>query len=142
MVRTARRRNPTRKLEEEDEVEALVVKHGFTIFCPEEHDTGTQVSVFAAARFIAGCSGSNMFNIAFQRNAAAALILVSPLLVHYSEHFLAAGGNAKLSYFLGYVTEAQLALTPGYVHAPWHVDLEELGPYLVDWISAATCSRL
>lgn len=133
----SRRHNPTRKLLEEGEVEALFVQHGFTIFCPEEHDIATQISVFAAARLIAGCSGSNMFNIAFQQSATAVLILVSPLLVHYSEHFLSSGGGAKLHYFPGFVTEAQMALTPGYVHAPWHVDVSELRHYAAEWIAGA-----
>jgi capsular polysaccharide biosynthesis protein len=135
-VFVSRRRNPTRKLAEEDEVEALFVQHGFTIFCPEEHDVATQISVFAAARLIAGCSGSNMFNIAFQQHAAAVLILVSPLLVHYSEHFLNSGG-AKLHYFPGFVTAAQMAHTPGYVHAPWHVDMDALRHYVGPWVAGA-----
>jgi capsular polysaccharide biosynthesis protein len=132
----SRRRNPTRKLAEEEAVEALFARYGFTIFIPEDHDIRTQVSMFAGARLIAGCSGSNMFNIAFQREAAAILILVSPLLVHYSEHFFSAGHNARLSYFPGYVTDAQMAATPGYVHAPWHVDMAELADYVAGWVGS------
>jgi capsular polysaccharide biosynthesis protein len=133
----SRRRNPTRKLCEEDQVETLFATCGFTIFRPEEHDIATQISVFAAARLIAGCSGSNMFNIAFQRNAAAVLILVSPLLVHYSEHFLNVGGRARISYFPGHVTAAQMALTPGYVHAPWPVDMAALKTLVAEWLAGA-----
>jgi capsular polysaccharide biosynthesis protein len=132
----SRRHNPTRKLAEEEAVEALFARYGFTIFIPEDHDIRTQVSMFAGARLIAGCSGSNMFNIAFQREAAAILILVSPLLVHYSEHFFSAGHNARLSYFPGYVTDAQMAATPGYVHAPWHVDMAKLADYVAGWVGS------
>jgi capsular polysaccharide biosynthesis protein len=57
-VYISRRRNRTRKPQEEDQVEALFARHGFAIFRPEEHDIATQVSVFAQARLIAGCSAT------------------------------------------------------------------------------------
>lgn len=87
-VYVSRALNPTRRLVEERAIEALFLNRGFTIIHPEEYDVFDQIGIFSGATLIAGCSGSNIFNLAFQKNARAVLVLVSPLLVHYTEQLL------------------------------------------------------
>ncbi len=132
----SRRLNPTRRLVEEQAVEQLFLRHGFTVIHPERLDLHGQIRLFAGARLIAGCSGSNMFNIAFQNRAAAILLLVSPLLVHYSEQFLHATHEhaASLDVVMGFTRDDELAATPGNVHAPWHVDPAALATLVRRWV--------
>ena len=132
----SRRLNPTRQLVEEQAVEQLFLRHGFTVIHPEQLDLRTQIRLFAGARLIAGCSGSNMFNIAFQDRAVAILLLVSPLLVHYSEQFLHATHEhaASLDVVVGFARDAELAAAPGNVHAPWHLDPVALATLVERWI--------
>ncbi len=132
----SRRLNPTRRLVEEGEVEELFVRHGFAVIHPERLDLNTQIRLFAGARLIAGCSGSNMFNIAFQGRARAVLLLVSPLLVHYSEQFLHATHEnaATLDVVMGFTRDDELAAMPGNVHAPWHVDPTALAAVIGCWV--------
>ena len=139
-VYVSRRANPTRRLVEEEAVEAVFAAHGFRIFHPEGHDIREQMGIFAGARLIAGCSGSNLFNLAFQGRAEAVLVLVSPLLIHRSEQFLCArpgGGGASLDVLIGYVREGEMARHPGWVHAPWHLDPVLVADVVADWLRAA-----
>ena len=134
----SRRLNPTRRLVEEPEVEHLFARHGFTVIHPERLDLHAQIRLFAGARLIAGCSGSNMFNLAFQGRAEAILVLVSPLLVHYSEQFLHATHErtATLDVVMGFTRDDELAAAPGNVHAPWHVDPMALANLVASWVGS------
>ena len=128
----SRRLNPTRPLVEEAAIEALFVRHGFAVVHPERLDVALQVRLFAGARLIAGPSGSNMFNIAFQGRARAILLMASPLLVHYSEQFMHLGhAGAALDVVLGTTELADR----GDVHAPWHLEPERLEPLVRDWVA-------
>ena len=134
----SRRLNPTRRLVEEPEVEQLFARHGFTVVHPEQLDLHAQIRLFAGARLIAGCSGSNMFNLAFQGRAEAILVLVSPLLVHYSEQFLHATHErtATLDVVMGFTRDDELAAASGNVHAPWHVDPTRLADVVASWVGS------
>ena len=132
----SRRANPTRVLVEQEAIEALFAEAGFTIVIPERLDIDTQIRLFAGARLIAGCSGSNMFNIAFQARAGAILVLVSPLLVHYSEQFLTSfRPGTQLDMVMGFVDDAELQARPGYVHADWHLDVALMREVLSAWLA-------
>ncbi len=135
-IYVSRRANPTRRLVEEEAVEAAFAAHGFRIVHPEGHDIHEQMRLFAGARLIAGCGGSNMFNLAFQGRAEAVLVLVSPLLIHRSEQFLCArpDGGASLDVLIGHVREADMLRHPGSVHAPWHLDPVLVGDVVSDWL--------
>ena len=109
-------------------------KRGFTVIYPETMTVPEQISLFVRALLLAGCSGSNMFNLAYARGAKAAFILVSPLLIHYQEHFLAAGSVLAIECFIGQVTDEERAIRPGYVHARWHVDVGVLAERVDDWL--------
>ena len=127
--------NPTRQLVEEAEVEKVFRRHGFQVFHPEQFDITAQIRVFAGAEMIAGCSGSNMFGLAFQNRAQAILVLVSPLLIHYSEQLLhASHEGCSLTMVIGSVRPDELAATPGNVHCIWHMNVQALEFLVADWV--------
>jgi hypothetical protein len=55
-------------LVENKAVEALFRRHGFTVIYPEHVPVERQIAMFGNASLIVGCSGSNMFNIAFLKS--------------------------------------------------------------------------
>jgi capsular polysaccharide biosynthesis protein len=134
-IYVSRRANPTRSLVEEADVEQVFRKRGFLVIYPETMRIREQIDLFVRASLLAGCSGSNMFNLAYARRAKAAFILVSPLLIHYQEHFLAAGSDLAIEYFVGRVDPDEPAVRPGDVHADWHVDAGVLAARVDEWLS-------
>ena len=103
---------------------------------PEAHDIRDQIRIFAGATLIAGCSGSNLFNLAFQARARAILVMASPLLVHYSEQLLnALHGRASLDVLIGYVSDGDRLAHPGSVHAPWHLHPALVRDVVAGWLS-------
>ncbi len=131
----SRRLNPTRRLVEEEQIELILRGHDFDIIHPEEYVLEEQVKIFAGASLIAGCSGSNMFNMAFQQDAKAVLLFVSPLLVHYTEQFLISNyPKVELHVLMGYIESDEVAGRPGDVHAAWHIDPEAVRSFLRQWL--------
>ena len=138
-IYVSRALNPTWRPVEEREIEALFLQRDFVIIHPEEYDLADQIGMFAGASLPAGCSGSNIFNLAFQKNAKAFLILVSPLLVHYTEQLLqSAHIETPVTMIVGYVTEKELSRNPGKVHADWHLAPGALQSVLDEWIRSCT----
>ena len=133
-VYVSRRANPTRWLAEEAQVERLFVAHGFVSVVPEALPLRDQMALFGHADLLAGCSGSNMFNLAYARRARSAFILVSPLLAHYQEQFLATGLSLSIRYLIGTADPNELAARPGYVHCTWHIDLAILSAQVDAWL--------
>ena len=134
-IYVSRRANPTRRLAEEEWIEEEFSRRGFVAIYPETLSISEQISLFCHAELIAGCSGSNMFNVGYAKKARSAFILVSSLLVHYQEHFLASAVSLHLHYSVGYPDREELASRPGYVHCTWHVDLEVVKREIDDWLS-------
>lgn len=136
-IYVSRRTNPTRALVEEEGVETLFKRFGFVVIYPDKIDIADQVKLFAGARLIAGCSGSNLAHLGFARNARAVLVLASPLLVHYTEQMLlSARPGVAIDLVLGFVEKAERILKPGYVHAEWHLDLLMLEEVIAAWVAA------
>ena len=136
-IYVSRARNPTRRLAEEAAVEALLRRHGFEVFHPELFDIATQIRVFAGAELIAGCSGSNMFGLAFRARARAILVFVSPLLIHYSEQLLhACRDEGALTMVIGSVRADEMEAAPGDVHCTWHVDMTAVEGLVAAWVGA------
>ena len=94
-----------------------------------------QVGLFANAEVVVGTSGSNMFNLAFQRRLRATLILASPLLVHYTDVFLQCGNKSHLTYFMGEPATDHPNFDDQNVHSPWHLDLASFSRALDEWLA-------
>jgi hypothetical protein len=129
-VYISRSRNTTRSLVNERDAEAIFRDRGFLIVHPQEFPIRQQVTLWANAKYAAGCSGSNMFGLAFQRRLAASFIMVSPNFVQRQEGFLQAGHAAETSIYLGE------ALGPD-VHDPWRIDPADLEKHVDRWLGAA-----
>ena len=61
----SRRRVKKRRMENEEECEALFVRHGFTVVHPQELPLAEQIMLFANATHIAGPVGSAVHNVVF-----------------------------------------------------------------------------
>jgi capsular polysaccharide biosynthesis protein len=80
-------------------VEKLFVAHGFTVVAPEELSLAEQVSVFAAARVVAGFGGAGMFNLAYARSVETVIVLDQWAYQARNEHLFAAALGADLHCF-------------------------------------------
>lgn len=118
----SRLRMPNRKLLNEAAVEAIFRDRGYQVIYPETLPLAQQIALFARAGAIAGCSGSNMFNLAFCHAEAEITLLVSPRLLHFSEMFFCHRQRRPLRIVLGHEPVGH----PGDVHAPWTVDPDRL----------------
>lgn len=58
-----------RVFENETQLVETLAERGFQEFFPEDHTFEEQISIFAGAREIVGCGGSNMFGCVFARSA-------------------------------------------------------------------------
>lgn len=134
-IYVSRSRNPQRILVNERETEEIVRAKGFIVIHPEEIPVRRQVGLFANAEIVVGTSGSNMFNLAFQRRLRAALILASPLLVHYTDVFLQCGNKSHLTYFVGEPAIDHPNFDDQNVHSPWHIDLASFSRALDEWLA-------
>lgn len=83
-----------------DQVEAMFARNGFTVIYPQDHDFGTQVSMFQQARVIAGFAGSGMVNSMFAPGAR--IILVSGDSYNaVNEQMIRSVVGGELHYFWG-----------------------------------------
>jgi capsular polysaccharide biosynthesis protein len=138
-IYVSRSRHPIRSLTNEHEVEAIFEARGFKVLHPQELEAADQVTAFANAQLIAGASGTNMFNLAFQDRLTSALIITSPFLIHYSEQFLNGGRPTELQYFIGAPDRDDPRFNQHDVNSPWKIpDLDALARAVDDWITGAT----
>ena len=80
-----------RRLTNEADVEEIFRRHGFAVARPENLPIEMQVALACNARLIAGTSGSNMFNLAFQARARSVFVLAPDFYVGPSEQYFCAG---------------------------------------------------
>ena len=130
----SRSRNGQRSLLNEADVEDLVSARGFVVVHPQELSIADQVGLFANAELIVGTSGSNMFNLAFQRRLRAALILVSPVLVHHTDVFFRYGHSSELAYFVGERARHHPGFQQMNVHSGWTVELDAFTEAFDQWL--------
>ncbi len=133
-VYVSRSRIGSRRMVNEPEVEALMRSKGFTVVHPQELSIRQQVGLFAGAELIVGASGSNMFNLGFQRRLRAALILASPTLVHHTDVFMNVGHKCELAYFIGDRAADAPGFNPADVHAPWRIDMDAFSACFESWL--------
>ena len=122
----SRKYAPNRRLVNEQDVEDLFNTKGYVTIYPETMPIQDQVRLFSSAEAIAGCSGTNMFNLAFARTDCDITILVSPRLIHFSEMFFSYRNTSGMNIFVG----DDLHERPGDVHAPWSIDIDALRTFL------------
>lgn len=72
--RKTKRQAGHRRLINEDEIEAILVEHGFEVVVPETLSFREQVATFAEAEMIAGCAGAGMINCVFAPATARILM--------------------------------------------------------------------
>jgi capsular polysaccharide biosynthesis protein len=56
---------PRRKVVNEDEIQNILKKYGFTIFHPEKHNFLEQVAIFSKVKYLVGEHGSGLTNLLF-----------------------------------------------------------------------------
>ena len=95
-----------RRLENEQDVETLCIRHGFEVVYPEQLRFAEQVRLFSQAQVIVGPGGSNMANTVFAPQGARVLILAcrSPRINYYFFANLAQQCGHRLAYVLGHTT--------------------------------------
>lgn len=105
-----------RRLVNEDEIEALFERLGFSIVRPEEHDIETQVALISGARMIAGLGGSAMHSAVFASAGTPVLIVSSRAWVAPVDVFISQA-NGPLGFVFGEPLTEQTGM-----RAPWSVD--------------------
>jgi capsular polysaccharide biosynthesis protein len=124
----------SRKLANENDVELVFQRHGFTIVHPEALRVEMQIALIANALLVAGPSGSGMFNLAFQGRMRSAFILVWDKFIQLSEMLFSAGRDCDLWYHIGHSVPLNTSTGNG---ATWTVDLSRLEDQVTDWLKQA-----
>jgi len=133
-VYLSRARHPQRMLLNEIDVEQIFKAKGFQIIYPEELSVCEQINLIAHAKIIAGTSGSNLFNLAFQQNLKSAFIITSPALIHITDSLLQVGRRCDLRTYIGEVATSHPSYDEHWVHSPWVIqDLRDLERAVGEW---------
>ncbi len=64
-----------RKIMNEEEILAILYKHGFTVFHPEKHTFLEQVAIFSNVKYLVGTHGSGLTNLLFMEKDTSLLEL-------------------------------------------------------------------
>lgn len=94
----ARPNNGERKCVNPDRLEDIFINAGFEFFHPENHSWEDQIQTFSKAKYIAGYSGSGLFNIMFCRNATHVISIGSDSYNAVNEHLICSIKNINLDY--------------------------------------------
>lgn len=97
----SRRKAPTRKLLNEDEVFNWLQDHGFIEFFPEDHSIAETAKAFASAKFIVGVHGSGFANFAFLNPGAKVIDIVAPRHLDPYYWILANHTQSRYAYLFG-----------------------------------------
>jgi capsular polysaccharide biosynthesis protein len=119
-----------RPLKNEQEVEKLFETHGFQVIHPQQLSIRDQINIFRNAKWLAGCSGSNMFNCCFcSLLDQHKLFLTSRNYILHTDVLLNNKANPPITFLIG---EPDVEHS---VHSPWEVDLGLLTETLHSWLS-------
>jgi len=122
---------PRRKIVNEAEVQKVVKKYGFTIFCPENFLFLEQVAIFSQVKYLVGTHGSGLTNLLFMGKDTSLLELhknKTNELDHPSPLFWYMAGALNINYY------HQLCETPGvedYFTGDYYVDVALLEKNIV-----------
>ena len=101
--------NVRRKLENEEKIQRLFADHGFDIVEPSSLTAAEAMTLFRNCRFVAGTSGSGLFNILLSKHRFKALVLVPPVLKYEGEFLVMADICAVRRASIGYIFGKMLA---------------------------------
>ena len=107
-----------RVLLNEREVEKLFARYGFEIIHPENQSIAEQVSLFRGAEFIAGPSGSAMYNCVYSVKKGARLILASAKFVTSNDALINMGTGSAIQYVTGRPVDQGTGMLAG-----WEIDV-------------------
>lgn len=122
-----------RRLTNEAQVEDVFRRHGFAVARPEILPIEMQIALASNARLIAGTSGSNMFNLAFQARARSVFVLAPEFFVGPTEQYFCVGHFCDLRYHIGRQIGPDVTLA----RREWEVDTMRLADEVADWLTAA-----
>jgi capsular polysaccharide biosynthesis protein len=81
------------------DVERFFASQGFTVVHPEKLDLSAQVSMFAAAKVVAGFGGSALFNVMYAQHLECLIILNHEAYIARNEHLYTALTGGAVHYF-------------------------------------------
>lgn len=126
----SRSRIKTRRMENEEECEALFVRHGFTVVHPQQLTLADQISLFANATHIAGPTGSAVHNVVFSRRPEELKTLFFGPEDYSSFKAIAVLEQAygrRANFVFGSVRTKE--------RRSWHLPLQEMEIALEQWLS-------
>jgi capsular polysaccharide biosynthesis protein len=97
----SREKAPTRKLQNEAEVMAIMAANGFSRFFPEDHSIAETAAAFAGASSVAGVHGSGFANLVFCSTGTKVLDIVAPKHLDPYYWMLANQTNSHYAYLFG-----------------------------------------
>jgi capsular polysaccharide biosynthesis protein len=109
-----------RRLVNEEEVEKIFSDRGFCIIYPEEMSVPEQISFFRGAKFIAGPSGSGMYNTIYCTPGTKILILISVNFITLNDSLIHSLVNLETEYLAGKVIDKER----GGMFDNWEIDLD------------------
>lgn len=118
------------------EVEALFVRHGFTLVAPEEHPLPDQVAIVRGAEVVAGWGGSGMFHLLLG-GAPRPMIAISHTDYHlWNEQMIAALRSHPLTLVRGTPDPPSGPVPVAPMHADFTLDPGREGRLLADALAA------
>lgn len=107
-----------RKLENEDIVEGVFLRHGFQIVHPEEISLKQQIEILSQAKVVVGPSGSALHNAAFMRKGSLLISLTTPDFCLLNEALCCYSAKTQYELFFGASAEEGSGV--------WRIDCKEL----------------
>jgi capsular polysaccharide biosynthesis protein len=118
-----RRNVPRRRILNQDELESFLVRQGFKVIDPAEHDVPTQAQLFDQAEVIVAPHGSGLTNLVFCRTGTTVIELFPPSVMPLCYWILGSQMDLKYFYYIG--TEPR-----GARHSDFAVNIDELNSLL------------
>lgn len=135
----SRRGNPRRALRNEERVEDVFRAHGFDIVRPERLSVAETLGAFSNCSFVAGPSGSGLFNVLFARRTFSALMLVPPQQkfdgVHLMLCDICAGKGGSVGYIFGRMIDDRRQATGEALDYSWEIDEARLDGLLSNLVA-------
>ena len=132
----SRRGVPKRVLFNEDLVEGVFKNHGFEIVHPEHQTAAEKIEMFRDCSFIAGPSGSGLYNILFRERPFRALALVPPAEKFEGAHLvlshICASKGGRVGYVFGRMSEDLHDRSGEPFDFFWTIDIARLDATLAD----------